>query len=135
MAYATVSDLEARWRPLSVAEKQRAGVLLEDAAVILDAFVDICPGDGCRMKALRQVSCSMVQRAMTAAENGLVGISQQTISADIYSQSMTTANPSGDLYLTSMEKRLLGIGGAYAVSVRPVINPVKVSRHDYWRDC
>lgn len=135
MAYATLSDLEARWRPLSDDEAARAEVLLDDAAVILDTFVEVDEENENLIKALRQVSCSMVQRAMTAAENGLIGISQQTISADIYSQSMTTANPSGDLYLTSMEKRLLGLGGAYAISVRPVINPVKVSRHGYWRDC
>lgn len=134
MAYATASDLEARWRPLSDAERLRAGVLLEDAATIIDTLVDVDPENPVQTAALMQVSCSMVQRAMTSSENGMFGVSQQTISADIYSQSMTMANPSGDLYLTSMEKRLLGIGGAYVVSVRPVINPVEV-RHASFRDC
>ena len=36
MAYATVSELEDRWRTLSPLERQRAQVMLEDAAALID---------------------------------------------------------------------------------------------------
>ena len=60
MAYATVSDLEARWRALNEDEQARAEVLLEDAATYLDALVSIDPDDEEQQKVLSRVSCSMV---------------------------------------------------------------------------
>lgn len=121
MAYATVSDLEAGWRELTEQEQSVAGVLLERAAVILDSFVTVDATDCHQMDVLNMVSCSMVQRAMIASDSGAFGVSQQTISADIYSQTQSFANPTGDLYLTGAEKKMLGIGASYVLNVRPVI--------------
>ena len=136
MAFATYSDLEARWRPLTQAERDRATVLLDDAAVYLSAFVNVDEADENQMKALAIVSCSMVQREMNSTANDAFGVTESTIKADIYSQSLSYANPSGDLYLTGGEKRLLGITSSYLVGLRPTINPVEVRRaHDTWRDC
>ena len=42
-AYATVADVEARWRPLSADEAVRADALLEDASQILRDEFDITP--------------------------------------------------------------------------------------------
>lgn len=135
MAFATYEDLEARWRPLSQAERDRAEVLLGDAAVFLSAQVRVDEADGNQMAALKIVSCSMVQRAMNASANDAFGVTESTIKADIYSQTLSFANPSGDLYLTGSEKRLLGITSSYLVGLRPTINPVEVrQKHDFWRD-
>lgn len=135
MAFATYEDLEARWRPLTEQEQARATVLLEDAAAFLSTYVEVDPEDTHQADLLKMVSCSMVQRSMIATENDAFGIKQQSITADIYSQSISYANPNGDFYLTSAEKRLLGITSSYMLGIRPTINPVKVVYHeDIWRD-
>ena len=109
MAYATVDDLAARWRTLTEDEEERAAVLLDDAAAMLDALVNVDPSDADQAYLLMVVSCNMVERAMLAAENGALGVTQQSMSADIYTQSWTFSNPSGDMYLTRNEKRMHGI--------------------------
>lgn len=123
MAFATSDDIAARWRPLNSAEQEKAEVLLEDAATYLSAYVVVDEDDEQQASILKMVSCSMVIRAMIASENNVFGVTEQSISADIYSQTMRYQNPSGDLYLTSAEKRLLGITSSYLTSIRPVINP------------
>ena len=130
MAYATVADLERRWHPLSDDDRAVAEVLLEDAALLIDAQTCIDLNDPLRARAAAYASVNMVQRALASRGQDSFGISQQTISADIYSQSMTFANPAGDLYMSGMEKRLLGISSAYAKTLRPRINPRKVRPHD-----
>ena len=117
MAYATITDLEARWRPLNDSEKAVATTLLEDAAVYLDK-----QAPGAAADALKIVSCNMVKRAMATTGADLFGVSQGTISADVYSQTFTYSNPAGDMYLTKQDKALLGIGGGGIVNVRPLIN-------------
>ena len=116
MAYATVDDLEARWHTLTATERERASVLLEDAAVLLESLVDVDETDERQAAQLKTVSCSMVKRAMAASDE-MFGVTQGTISADIYSQSYTFSNPGGDLYLTSTEKKLLGISGGFIGSI------------------
>lgn len=117
MAYATVSDLMQRWRLLSDAEQARAEVMLDDAATILDATVDIDEDDAKQAALLKTVSCSMVKRAMVSMADGMLGVSQGTISADIYSQTFQFSNPGGDMYLTQMERRLLGVTNSYIGSI------------------
>lgn len=135
MAFATVEDLEARWHALTEPEQARATVLLDDASVYIASLVRVDASDCMQASALKIVCCSMVQRAMNASANDAFGISQQTITADIYSQSMSFANPSGDFYLTASEKRLLGITSSYMLGIRPTIDPVEVRYHDSFRDC
>lgn len=60
MAYATVSELEARWRTLSPLERQRAQVMLDDAAALIDDEPRATDNEAI----LRMVSCDMVRRAM-----------------------------------------------------------------------
>lgn len=123
MAFATSDDIAARWRPLTSAEQGKAEVLLEDAATYLSEYVVVDEDDEQQASILKMVSCSMVIRAMLASENNVFGVTEQSISADIYSQTMRYQNPSGDLYLTASEKRLLGITSSYLTSIRPVIEP------------
>lgn len=132
MAFATSEDLEARWRPLSETEKAKADVLLGDAAVYLQAMVEVDPSDELQAEMLKIVSCNMVERSMTASESDVFGVGEQTISADIYSQRVSYANPNGDMYLTANEKRMLGITSSYLTAIRPVIEPVEVAHGHTW---
>lgn len=121
MAYATIGELESRWRPLSEDEAARASVLLDDAAVYLSALMGNRNGDGCcRSEALGIVSCSMVQRVMSA-DTDVFGVSQTSMTAGPYSQSFSFSNPSGDFYLTGFEKQLLGLGGSVIGTIRPKV--------------
>lgn len=122
MAYATVDDLESRWHALEGDEADRAEVLLEDAAAMLDALVEVDPEDEKQANLLKIVSCSMVTRAMLSAESDAYGVSQLDYGMGPFSQAAHFANPNGDLYLTAQEKRLLGIGSGYIMGVRPLID-------------
>lgn len=111
MSFATVSDLEARWRTLDDAEKARAEVLFEDAAAIIEAEgMDVSKPDEAVLALLKMVSCDMVKRAMLSSSVHPAA-TQSTMSVGPFSESFTFANPTGDLYLTKAEKRRLGIGG------------------------
>lgn len=59
MAFATVEDVESRWRLLTPDERRIATVLLEDAEKVW--LADYSAADE---NALRVVSCNMVIRAM-----------------------------------------------------------------------
>ena len=121
MRFAEVSDLEARWRCLSASESSQAQVLLEDASAMLASMVTIPEHDDGYPELLKIVCCNMVQRAMSAAATDAVGVTQQSMTAGPYTQSWSYANPTGDMYLTKVEKRLLGISNGYIGSIRPKI--------------
>lgn len=108
-AFAGVSDLEARWRPLTPAEKGRAGALLDDAAAIIGAEFSRCgkPVDDADPALLAMTSCAMVRRAMASGTGA--DVTQQSMTAGVFSQSLTLANPTGDLYLTRDERLRLGV--------------------------
>lgn len=113
MAYATVEDVVARFRDLDADEKSRCTALLEDAAVIIDAYAVNASDD-----AKKLVSCKMVSRAIGDAE-GLqaapIGATQGSMSALGYAQSWTFGSGSNrELYLSSQEKRILGCGNRIA---------------------
>lgn len=108
MAYASVDELAERWRPLSESEKKVAAVLLEDAATILDAELERChlTAEG-RSDKLRYVSCQMVRRQMASDVGG--DFSSISRTAGSFTEQIAPSNPSGDMYLTSNERRLLGV--------------------------
>lgn len=121
-SFAEVTDLEARWRPLTIAEQARATVLLEDASAMLrvemptiDARLAATPPT-LDLQIPKIIVCKMVKRAMQAGDEGAgVGSLQQT--AGPFSQSTTFSNPMGDLYLTKAERKMLGAGGTAAFSI------------------
>lgn len=110
--FATVDDLEKRYKTLSPSEKQRAEILLEDAAALLRSeFARYCKaideGDELLMINLKVVSCAMVKRIIA---NGIeADVKQTSITAGSFSEQMTFNNPAGDLYLRDQERRMLGI--------------------------
>lgn len=116
MEYATVDDVQAGFRELSEDEEGRCAALLQEAAIIIDAYNIRANED-----AKRLVSCRMVRRQLGAGENDAaafpMGSTQGSVSALGYSQSWTIGSGStGELYLSKLEKQLLGVGnriGAY----------------------
>ena len=113
--FATVEDLESRWRPLTPSEQERAATLLDDASTRLRielgrAGVRLEEAGPEYMEALLIVSCEAVKRMMQAALDQPPMSSFQQ-SAGPYQGTIGFANPSGDFYLTKAEKRLLGLGG------------------------
>lgn len=116
MAYATVSDVQARMtRQMSTDEQSVCSNLLDDAAVIIDAY-----NSEADMDAKKLVSVRMVTRAMgDGTDAGIpMGATQGSMSALGYSQSWTIgAGSAGELYLGKLEKKLLGYGnliGSYS---------------------
>lgn len=109
--FATVVDLEARWRPLSKDESARAAVLLADASAAIRAEMRgrIDAADGAQAAALRAVACGMVRRAMSAGADA-AGVQSVSEGAGSYTASITYANPHGDMFITASERRMLGIG-------------------------
>lgn len=107
--FATVSDLEVRWRTLTADEKARAQVLIDDAS---DKITTTCPGwVDASETTLRRITCAMVKRAMatpSAVDGADVTSLQQ--GAGPYQATVQFSNPSGDLYLTRAEKFDLGCG-------------------------
>ena len=109
MLYAEVQDVEAGFRALSKEEQTRCVALLSEAAVIIDHYNPDADADTKRV-----VSCRMVRRPLGEGEDGVsfpMGATQGTATALGYSQSWTMGSgSSGELYLSKLEKKLLGVG-------------------------
>lgn len=113
MAYAEVTDVEAGFRTLSEEEKTLCAHLLEEAATVIDAYNQDAAAERKQL-----VSCRMVRRQLDAgpgaAKNAVtfpMGASQGSASALGYSQTWTMSGGSvGELYLSKLEKKLLGVG-------------------------
>lgn len=110
MSYATVTDVEARvTRDLSADEKAVCEKLLEDAAVLINAY-----RRSPDLEAAKTVSCRMVIRAIGDGEgNGFpIGTQSGSMSALGYSQSWSvpSTGANGELYLSKVEKTMLGVG-------------------------
>ena len=108
--YATPFDVQARMtRTMDADEQTVCQKLLEDAAVIIDAY-----NAGAAADAKLVVSCRMVIRALGDGESSGVpmGASQGSMSGLGYSQSWTigTGGSVGELYLGKLERKLLGAG-------------------------
>ncbi len=112
MAYATPTDVQARMeRTLSQTELTICSTLLDDAAIIIDAY------NADADEAVKKiVSCRMVSRAIGDGTDAGVplGATQGSMSALGYSQSWTIGSNGsvGELYLAKLEKKLLGVGNS-----------------------
>lgn len=116
MAYASVEDVQARMnRELSESEQMLCATLLDDAAIIIDAY------NAAASENIKQVvSCRMVIRQLgDGTDIGVpIGATQGSMSGLGYSQSWTVSNGStGEMYLSKLDKKLLGVGdriGSYS---------------------
>lgn len=123
MSIATVEDVEKRWRKLSDAETAVAEVLIEDAENMIKSLVSdfaTKAEDEIYKAVFVSVVASMVKRALMTNQD-VIGVSQHTMTAGSYSENISYANPSGDMYLTKNEKRLLGISQQKIFGIRPHI--------------
>lgn len=115
MKYATIDDVEHGFRTLDADEQEKCAYLLEEAAVIIDAY-----SKNASVEKKKTVSCRMIRRAIGSGDQYDVpmGASQGSMSAMGYSQSWTMTNGSvGELYISKLEKTLLGAGnriGSYS---------------------
>ena len=111
MGYAVVEEVQAGFRTLTDEERERCAVLLEEAALVIDAY-----GKNADPAVKRLVSCRMVRRQLGEDDSGdavtfPMGATQGTATALGYSQSWTMSGGStGELYLSKLEKKLLGVG-------------------------
>jgi hypothetical protein len=106
-AYATVTDVQARMtRTMSSAEQTMCATLLDDAAVLIDAWNANASAD-----AKKIVSCNTVIRKLGDGEDsGIpIGATQGSMSGLGYAQSWTISSGStGELYLSKTDKKFLG---------------------------
>ena len=108
IAYTSVEDVQAGFRQLKDAEKEKVSRLIEEAAEIIDTAA---PHADDRKKAI--VSCRMVRRAIGDGASSVypLGATQGSMSALGYAQSWTMqGGSSGELYLGKTDRQLLGIG-------------------------
>ena len=116
MKYAGIEDVEAGFRTLTQAEREQCDTMLEEAAVIIDAF-----NAEAKEERKKLVSCRMVRRQLGTGDRSAItyptGASQGSASALGYTQSWTMAGGSvGEMYLSKLEKQLLGAGNRIGAS-------------------
>ena len=105
MIYASIEDIWKR-KGTDISDTDYVTALLEDAAIIIDAY-----NRNATDEAKKLVSCNMVIRTLGSREEGVpIGTTQTTTTAMVYSQTWTNANGSGELYLTKLDKKILGVG-------------------------
>ena len=111
--YATVDDVQAGFRTLTADERAKCTALLDEAAVIIDAY-----NSKASDVAKNVVSCRMVRRAIGDGDSSSspMGATQGSMGGLGYTQSWTISNGSnGELYLGRTDKKLLGIGDRIGV--------------------
>lgn len=118
-AFATIDELEARWRPLTDSERTKASEALLDVTSFISALlrksgVKVDASDEVQRRNLMAVTCSVTRRALVADfsqtdnEPAAPYTEHQQI-AGVFQERYVFANPLGDMYLTASEKSLLGI--------------------------
>lgn len=122
MGFAQLTDLQARWPALPLANESVAVQLLADASLWLRAWfptAEAAAVDSADLTAaLTMVTCSIVKRAMLNADRE--GLTSYGETIDAYAEQVVFRNPDGNLYVTSAERQLLetllGLNTAGAVS-------------------
>lgn len=120
-SFATVSELEASWKLLTIEEQARAEVLLLQASNYLRQIAvnngkdldDNVEGDptGVYGANVKMVVMSAVQRSIASPIDMMPDASQWSQSASPYSESMSfSGNVSATLYFKDKELKLLGLG-------------------------
>lgn len=111
--FATVSDLETGWQPLSDSQKARAGVLLARASVKIRnkyksigrrlAEFDTNPESATALdpEVPKMIVCEMVKRVLIAAPTE--GFSQFSETSGPFTDSATVHNPGGDMFILKTE--------------------------------
>ena len=110
MAYATVSDLENRWRVLTTEEEAKASALVDDASAFLDVQIEKYRIDAeAKAAVLKSLCCDLVQRRMESQEAN-TSLSALTQTAGAFSETLsfsTKRRKSWELYKEDLE--MLGV--------------------------
>ena len=111
--FATVEDLEARWRGLSEQEHRRAAVLLEDATDLIKSSAP--RWQHASLETLKRIACAVVKRALQAEQGATDGLpeprgllSSEMHTTGPFTDQFTYSNPEGDLFLRAAELKQLG---------------------------
>lgn len=109
MSFASISDYEAKYG--SVGDRTTLQAWLDDATTYLTGMLggSLDPSDAGQAGLLRTVCRDMVHRAYASVAPGY-GVTSYSQGANGFSESMSYANATGDLYPTKTERLLLGIG-------------------------
>ncbi len=123
LSFATASDLESGWRPLTDAEVARADTLLSRASArIRQRFpsVDDRIAEGTLDPEIPLiVAVAMAQRAMSVTAEG---VSQESQNAGPFAVNRQFSNPMGNLYLGADDIALLSesrVRRAFSVDLTP----------------
>ena len=120
--FATVEDLESRWRGLSEQERKRAAVLLEDATDLIKSSAP--RWQHASLVTLKRIACAVVKRALQAEPRGLLASEMHTTGP--FTDQYAYSNPEGDLFLRAAELKQLGGRRSAAFEVdllAPVVAP------------
>lgn len=110
--YATVQEVEAGFREMTDAEKEKCKKLIAEAGVMVDTIARASD-----TSAKKLVVCRMVRRAIVSSDAAPMGATQGSVAALGYSQSWTIGGgSSGELYIGKTEKALLGVGNKIGAS-------------------
>lgn len=123
-AFATLEDLEQRWKVLAADEAARAEVLLVDAASVMRTLASrsgVNLDDFEDEDVLKMINCNIVRRAM-GQNDSFLDVSSVSLTAGPYAQTFSPVNPTGDLYLSLNEKRMLGIGAQRLGYIAPRVH-------------
>lgn len=119
--FATVEDLETRWRKLNDSETVQAQALINDASDLIQVE---CPRwSSANDATLTRVTCAIVKRAMSKplGIEAAQGASSASMAAGPYSQQLNFSTPAGDLYVTKAEARSLGGRATHAYEYNPLV--------------
>lgn len=107
-AFASVDDVQAVCPSYSETQRDRAEKLLALVSAFLRQKCDWQNIDG---DVLKLVTCQVISRVLQVGSETPIGAKSEMWQAAPFMNSVSYANPTGDIYLTSFEKDLLGIGG------------------------
>lgn len=108
-AYATPEDLRAQPGCSGVAND----VAKRFIAYVSRALDRLCDTSEVPADLLSLVTCRACARMLQSGDSA-AGVQSESWGASPYSGSVTYANPTGDIYLTAFEKRLLGVDEPWA---------------------
>lgn len=118
-AFASVDDIKAVCPSYDETQRDRAEKLL----ALVSAFLrQKCDWQNIDSDVLKLVTCQVVSRVLQVGSEAPIGAKSETWQATPFMSSVSYANPTGDIYLTSFEKDLLGIGGCAVTVVNQSIS-------------
>lgn len=112
--FATLADLESVCQNLDETQRKRAEKLLALVSAVLRRQ---CDWQEIEPDVLALVTCQVVARTIQTTTEAPIGVKSESWTASPFGGSVSYANPTGDIYLTTFERKLLGIGACEVIAV------------------